>query len=328
MTAQATVESIIASATTAAQTALQQAITYANQAQTAASGFSSSGTPPAVTEPEVVIPYFDPTTDFTGDFLSAYNDAIADWDPDFQSQITSFINKFFPNMTGCLKTAVDSWICTVLQTGGTGMQPAVENAIWQRDRERVILDARRAEDEAATGWAARGWALPGGVLIDNIQRVQQAASDKNSGHSRDVMIEQAKIEIENIRFAVDQGVKLRLGVISGLLDYLKTWASLRELAIKKGEALLEAKTKLYQTIGAYYSAIVGAARLMLEYDRMRVDAFVSLSDIDMRGFAERLKARVDAAISAAETMGKIAGAGLSAQSTIAEVSHNTQGQDE
>jgi hypothetical protein len=333
MTAETTVETIIGNAIAVSNSAAQAATTFANAAQSAAGGFSSAGSVPNISRPELVIPEFDPTTDFTGDFLTSYNDAIADWDPDFTRQVTSFINKYCPNLIGCLKTSVDSWICAVIQgdrsvVTATGMQQGVEDAIWERGRAREAMEYRQSVDEAVAGYAARGWTVPGGVLIDAVQRAGQAYSAKVSTHSRDVMIKVADVEIENIRFAVGEGVKVRLGMLSALFSYLGTWFKLREMAIDKARALLDAKIRLRESIAAYYHAIIGAAGLMLKYDEIRTEAHIRISDIDMRGFAAHLEARVNAAISAAEAMGKIAAAALSAQNTIAEVSHNTQASDE
>lgn len=323
MTAEATVQAVIAAATAAANIATDKAIQYSDKAQTVASGTHSAGDPLTVHRPNVVLPAFDPTIDLTGDFLREYNAAVADYDPAFQSQITGFIDKYCPNLVGCLKTAMDGWICSSIEDGGTGMKPNVENAIWQRGRDREIIDSRRVIDEAVSGIAARGWSLPGGVLLDAVQRAKQAAADKASTINRDVMIKQADIEIENIRFAIGEGIKLRLGVISALLTYLGAWVSLRQIAIDKARALLDAKTRLYQSVAAYYGAIIDAARLVLEYEKINADNRMRLIDTEGRDFAHKIESKVGAAISAAETMGAIAAAALGAQNTLAEVAHNT-----
>lgn len=323
MSAESTLNAIINNATTTANLARDKAIQYADEAQTAAFSILNFASPPSPGRPDVTIPVFDPTIDLTGDFTRAYNDAIADYDPAFQSQITSFLNTYFPDFAGCLKTSVDGWICNTITNGGTGIPTDVENAIWERSRSRELLDSKRAEDEAVVVFAARGFALPAGVLVDALQRVQQELSDKVSTHSRDVAIKQAEIEIENIRFAVDQGVKLRLGVIDALVNFLRAWAQMRELAIERAKALIDAKTRLYQSVSAYYSAIIGAAQLVLEYDKIRIDSHIAQQDLVLRSSNQSLESRVGAAISAAEAMGAIAGAALGAQNTLAEIGNNT-----
>lgn len=323
MSAESLVSQIINNAQTTANTARDKAIEYANSAQTAATGSIAPGAAPSIQVPNVLIPPFDPSIDFTGDFNRAYDIAIAEYDPAFQAELARFISTYFPDFIGCLKTSVSGWICSTITNGGTGMNPDVENAIYERSRTREILDARRAEDEAVSGYAARGWMLASGILIDSMQRVQQALSDKVSTHGRDVMIKQAEIEIENVRFAVGEGAKLQFGVMSALTNFIVAWANMRELAIEKAKALLDAKTRLYSSVGAYYSAIIGAAALRLDYDKIRVDSHVALSDIEVKGFTDRLASRVGAAISAAEAMGAIAGSALSAQNTLAEIGNQT-----
>ncbi|MGH8591145.1 MAG: hypothetical protein ACREXX_18055, partial [Gammaproteobacteria bacterium] len=110
MTAESTVNQIITNAQTTANIARDKAIQYAEAARTAGDALSFFHDAPDPTRPAVLIPPFDPSIDLTGDFLRAYNDAVADFDPAFQSQITSFLNTYFPNFAGCLKTSVDGWI--------------------------------------------------------------------------------------------------------------------------------------------------------------------------------------------------------------------------
>lgn len=323
MSAQEVVEALIENAVEVSSGASDRATEFANAAQQAAFSIISLTPPPDATRPEVVIPAFDPTVDFTGDFNSGFNDAIADFIPDFQAEITSYINRFFPNNIGCLLTNIDGWICNTVANGGTGIPLGVENAIWQRDREREILEAQRAEDEAVRGYSARGWALPSGVLTDTLLRVREGLADKISASSRDRAIEQIKIEIENIRFAVEQGVKLRLGAIDALVNFLNARARLVEAAIEKAKALVDAKTRLFSSIGSYYTAIIGAAELVLSYEKLRIDTVLHQQDTVVQANVQNVNSRVNAAISAAEAMGAVAAAALSSQNSIAEISNAT-----
>lgn len=323
MTAEVIVEGLINNATAQANAASSKAQQFADAAQTAAFVLLNLTSPGTPTKPDVIIPPFDPTIDFTGDFNRAYNEAIADYDPDFQREVTAFINRFFPNVSACLQTAVDNWICDTINDGGTGIPANVENAIWQRDREREILESRRAEDEAVRGYSARGWMLPSGVIVDTLNRVREVLGDKISASSRDRAIKQSEIEIENIRFAVDQGVKLRLGAIDALVGFLGIHARMKELAIDRAKALVDAKIRLFNSVGEYYSAIIGAAQLMLNFDELKINSTLKQQEIFVSGLTQNVRSRVEAAISAAQAMGAIASSALSSQNSVAELSNAT-----
>lgn len=330
MSAEETVKSLIENAKTQANTNATLAQSYAATAVTDAAHILGITEYNAI-GPNIPAITFDPTAiDLTSDFLNGYNNAIADWDPDFRPSLLDamgkFLDRYFPNYTQCLKTALDSadsWLCRALTVGGTGMSAAVENAIWNRGREREVIDARRVVDEAVSGFAARGWSLPSGALVDTVYRAQQAASDKAGTISRDVMIKQAEIEIENIKFAVDKAIQLRLGVINALLAFVKEWIDLRQLAVEKGKAIVEAKTKLYQAIGEYYRAIISAAGLLVELEKIKVESRSAHNAAFAQNALAGAETRARAAIAAADAMAQIASAALGAMNTLGEVAHQT-----
>lgn len=92
--------------------------------------------------------------------------------------------------------------------GGTGLPPEVEDALFSRARERDSKETERAVQAAFTDWAARGFAMPPGMLAAQVNAVREEGRLKAAELNRDILIEAAKWEIENIRFAVQQGIAL------------------------------------------------------------------------------------------------------------------------
>lgn len=331
MSAETVVNEIISSARTTADTARDKAIEYADDAKTAATFAYSAGTVPNPTIPNVTIPPFDPTSDtlnLSHDFLNGYDDAVTDLGPKFLTAIDDFITAYFPRVKACLKTVADDWVCDTITGntatyGETGLPIAVEAAMWNRGRDREVIDSRRVVDEAVSGFAARGWSLASGVLVDTVYRAQQAASDKASTISRDVMIKQADVKIENVKFAIGEANKLRLGVMSAFVSFINAWTDIRKLALEKAKGIVDSRVRLYSAIGEYYRAIIAAAGLMLDYDKIRIDKAVTMEKIFADVAIQGVENATKAAISAADAMGAIAAAALGAQNTLAEVAHQT-----
>lgn len=324
MSAESQVDNIIAAAKAASTKAQDKAVTYSDQAQTAAVNILNLGIVPNPTLPAVVVPPFvNPNEDLGNEYKLEIAAAFADLDPKLTDDINDFLNTWFPDFAGCLKTQLDTWICNTVQNGATGIPTAVENAIWQRSRERELQDAFRQESEAVTEFASRGFSLPAGVLNAQIQRIRQDAANKASTHSRDVAIKQAEIQIETIKFAVEQGIRLRLGIVTALIDFMRAKLGLYSLIKERAVSLVEAKRSLWQGAAAYYNALIGAAELQLKYDDIRIDAVLRNNQIVAEFSTANTQSRVQAAVAAAEAMGDIAAAALGAQNTLAEVAHNT-----
>jgi hypothetical protein len=106
-----------------------------------------------------------------------------------------------------LSTQAKTTLTTRL-AGGTGLDPSVEGAIWDRARERELAAHQATIDQVTRDSEALGWQLPPGVLVDSIRRETVAYFDKSAGISREVAIEQARLEQTNLRETLSQAITL------------------------------------------------------------------------------------------------------------------------
>jgi len=324
VSAEETVNSLITAARAAAESALDEAISYAQQASTAANSVLVGL--PAIPHPnfvEVEVPPFNPNVDLSGEFTQAFDNAFEAFGPDFAAEAGNFLNTYFPNFAGCMRTSVDDWICNTIQGQGTGIPVAVENQIWNRAREKELLDAARSRNQLTTQWASRGWSMPTGMLANQLLELNQETATRAALHAREIAIKQAEVVIETIRFAVQQGVQMRLGVVAALVDYMRAYMAPWELAIRKAEALVDAKSRLWQSSSAYYSALISAAELSLKYDSLAIDRGVQANKLTVDQVIGTVSNRVNAAVSAAQAMAQAAAAALGSTVSLGKIGNET-----
>ena len=109
-----------------------------------------------------------------------------------------------------LITQLDSWV-----TGAaTGLPPAVEQAIWDRERARTTAAAGAKGQEALRSFAIRGFTKPPGALSVELQDATQELQDAVITSSREQAIKQADLEQSNRRFAIEQAWKVQEGLIA------------------------------------------------------------------------------------------------------------------
>lgn len=324
MSAETLIDDIIQTAQGIAADTISQAVSYSNDAQTAAVTVTSLDAPPVPVQPERIDISALPSPDEAEQkFRTVFNELYNQIGPDFAAQFNAFITRFFPVIDVCLQSSVDTWICNTINNGATGIPADVENQIWERSRARELRDFARVDDAIVSTWAARGFSLPTGALFDAQQVAQQAASEKISTHSRDVAIKQAEIQIETIKFAVGKGIELRLGALNVAVDYLRAWLDISKVSVAYANAILASRQALYQALSAYYGALIASERLIYDWGHdnavltvKQQEAFVSLVN-------SNTDARVRAAITAAQTVGSIGAAALAAQNTMAQISNET-----
>lgn len=92
--------------------------------------------------------------------------------------------------------------------GGTGLNPVVEQAIWDRARNREDINAKRSRLEVLRTEAARGFVRPSGSSLAALDTLAQETQNKVSDLSREISIKQAELEQRNIEFALQQAISL------------------------------------------------------------------------------------------------------------------------
>jgi hypothetical protein len=100
-----------------------------------------------------------------------------------------------------------------LSDNTTGLAEVIWQSIWERAREREDLTAVKAREEVDTVFASRGFSLPPGAQVKRVDAIIQGNQDAANTLSRDQAIEEAKLEVENVRFAVTEGIRLEIALI-------------------------------------------------------------------------------------------------------------------
>lgn len=187
--------------------------------------------------------------------------------------------------------------------GGTGLSPAVEQAIWDRGRSRETQLGLANEAEIMRNSEALGFQLPSGVLAAQLREAQQNYYDKLSGLSRDVMIKQAELEQENLKQTIIAGIDLE----GKLVDY--SW-KLEQMAFEAAKATAENAVAIYNAQVEQYKALMSAYQVyseayktIISAELAKVDVFKALlsaeqtkADIN-KTLVEQYKATIDAAMS-------------------------------
>lgn len=83
--------------------------------------------------------------------------------------------------------------------GKTGLPAAVEDAIYERAREREVELGEREVQQASDEWAAKGHRAPAGPHARRVDAIRHQASVKISDLARDHFIEMWRIQIEQYR---------------------------------------------------------------------------------------------------------------------------------
>lgn len=181
-----------------------------------------------------------------------------------------------------LKTIINSRLA-----GGTGLNPTVEQAIWDRARSRESLLGAANEAEVLRTGEALGYHLPPGVTAAQLRTAQQDTVNRISTASREIAIKQADLEQENLKSAVTTGIELE----GKTIDYSY---NMERLAFESAKEVAEnaiqvhnAGVEQYKALLAYYTELRENYRAIIEGERLKLDEYRALLQ------AEQTKADVN-----------------------------------
>ena len=230
-------------------------------------------------------------------------------------QLTKFFTAYYPlNEDGY--DAGMAWLINTITVGGTGINPVVEDQIWQRGRDRIIAEGARQDSATLLQFSQRGFTLPSGVMVAQLQANRFEQFAKLQEQSRDVAIKQAEIEVENLRFAVDKVVTLRLQALQAAADYIRALMSGLEMSFRVVNLNSDAKAKMMAATADLYRARLQRDEIAMRVPFKDTDSILATNQMNMDGFYKGIDAKVRAAAAAADVYASMAQAGISALHAI------------
>lgn len=152
--------------------------------------------------------------------------------------------------------------------GGSGLLPAVEDAIWARDKERAEQQLSDSIDKLIAVWATKGFSLPDGFLAHSISELQKEHMNKMIDRGRDITIKQAEMEQANIFKSMEIGINLIQQLISLSIQY-------EELIFKNNEATAKFANEYIAIQIQTYQAMVDAFKATAQVNEIIVRSEIS-----------------------------------------------------
>lgn len=189
-------------------------------------------------------------------------------------------------------------IGTMLE-GGTGLPAAIERALFERSRSRLDEEGTRAVQEAVDEFGARGFSEPNGMLANRIERVRQQVQNRAADLNRDITIQVHNVEIENLRFAVSQGIALETAFAGLQLEEQRLLLAAAQFQRDSAIAVLNARIAVfnarlqaYQTEAQVFAERIRGELAKAEVYRAQIEGERARGEINeqrVRVYAEQVR---------------------------------------
>lgn len=189
-----------------------------------------------------------------------------------------------------------------MMSGEYYLPEAVARALWDRAVSRDDASALKLEQGAREQFSTRGFDQPNGILAGQLFEVRQANRGKRSELNREVYIQEETVAVENLKFAVQQGIQLETTMLQA---HLTIEGRRFDLAVKIKDvavAVFNARVTQYNAVVSAYNARIEAYKAYLDGLRAEVDIYRAqvdaakvkgeINEQRVRAYAEQIRAQL------------------------------------
>lgn len=191
-------------------------------------------------------------------------------------------------------------------SGGTGLSPTIESAIWNRGRDREHSASLQAERSLLIESSQTGFTRPQGSVRAALDRATQESQSKILELSREIMIAQANLEQENIKTSIQQTIALEDILIRQHNDIqarsFEVAKFMQNIALEIYNATVaeyNLKIEAYKAESIVFKTLIDAELVKVETFKAQVEAQGLVNDIN-RQYVDMYATTVDAIKTAVE----------------------------
>jgi hypothetical protein len=178
-------------------------------------------------------------------------------------------------------------VIRTLWSGGSGIPPAVEQAMVERATGREDMIAQREIDGVSEEFSLRGFTAPTGMQTAREDQMRQDLVIKKLALNRELTIEFAKFQIENVRFGVQRAiaaenvyVNLFLNSAQRIFEAARYQVGSQINIYNAQVALFNAKMNGLQISASVYDTRVKAELSKIEVFKAEIEAEIARGQIN------------------------------------------------
>jgi hypothetical protein len=174
--------------------------------------------------------------------------------------------------TSALLEALQASLLDRISGKGTGLGQEAETALWDRAREREARGFRTQLDELER-MERLGMPMPPGIYLAKRTELLVERDAQERGLNREIMIESARLELDNVKHALTTATTLEGQLIDYSNSVEQRLFEATRYATEAGVAIYNAKVQAFAALVDVYRAKVQAYEALVRAEIAKVDAY-------------------------------------------------------
>lgn len=271
--------------------------------------------PPPNSDTGFAVEAVEPDIPIVGDSLSTYEAQLASIIAMLSDQLAGFFNDYYPLQSDAFDDATN-WLIDEITNGGTGINADVENALWQRARDRLIADGRSVEAQIAVGYSAKGYSMVAGAMLVKMDEARFERARNSGVASVEISAKQFDTEVESVKFAVAEALKSRGMAMQAAADYIRAIASAPASAVNAAELDTGAQAKMMAAAASWYGVRLDRDKIVLSSKLAEMGSRDDVYKHRRTNATQNSQVDVQALAAAADVFAKSAQAALTSLTTV------------
>lgn len=167
--------------------------------------------------------------------------------------------------TSDLKQAIESKLLNDIRNGGTGLDEATEQAIYDRARSRQQVENEQLYTEALEFFSSRGFTFPPGALAGRMMEASARIAQINEDLNNDILVQQSKLAQENTHFIITSANEHERMT----MDYIN---NMRQRGFEAAKYMVEAAIVIYRARVEAYKTRMEAYQIQAQVYEARIRA--------------------------------------------------------
>lgn len=231
----------------------------------------------------------------------------------------AWIAKYCPAISGDLKTVPEDMLLGIISGSKPyGLDRTVLEVVWHQARDRAYRAADSEVRAIEARFAGAGFSMPQGAMVAAITAAEQRAGQAIAEVNWQQAIKDADIKVDLLKFAEEQAIRLKLGLLSQVAEFYRMWYAVPDRDIERARVRSQAQATFYSALGNYHN-------VELAFEAMRLD--VAKSKIDVGLMYDRNKVSLETGKNTSGALGQATTAlaqvaaanGAAASSLVAKV---------
>lgn len=160
----------------------------------------------------------------------------------------------------------------------TGLPVAVAQALRDRAMNEADVQERRAVQAAYDEFASRGFSEPNGMLTRRVVEARQSGMDARSTINRDIFIQEQTVLIDNLKFAISNGIALESKLLDAHVSYMQMSLEAAKYALDASISIFNARVSAFNAQIIAYQADASVFRDLIQAELAKVQVYTAQLD--------------------------------------------------